>query len=228
MPWPTTCPGNANQHPGQVVLDANHIACPQEVIAAKKKVSAEKLAKATALDNAQKQVATKEDVMAVEQMAQCTGPGHLVRPKPKPHPVTKAVTAPTANPNETLVGANPVSQGTDMKELSEVLKDISMAVYPHPGNFQYDDGCNLTFNIVSQRISEWRGNFSSTAITILMAFFASMDEYETKEAQKAYAEYQLEDSHFVYEDPDSEDSPGAFLLEFILHIFTVQLNATQG
>ncbi|KAG2047654.1 hypothetical protein BDR06DRAFT_850032, partial [Suillus hirtellus] len=60
-----------------------------------------------------------------------------------------------------------------------------------------------------QRISEWRGNFGSTAITILMAFFASTDEYKTKEAHKEYAEYQLEDSHFVYEDPDNEDSPGA-------------------
>ncbi|KAG1720494.1 hypothetical protein EDB19DRAFT_1597926, partial [Suillus lakei] len=79
-----------------------------------------------------------------------------------------------------------------------------------------------------QRISEWRGNFGSTAITILMAFFASTDEFKTKEARKDYAEYQLEDSRFVYEDPDNEDSPGAFLSEFILRIFAVQLNATQG
>jgi hypothetical protein len=61
-----------------------------------------------------------------------------------------------------------------------------------------------------------------------MAFFASTDEFKTKEAHKEYAEYQLQDSRFVYEDPDNEDSPGAFLSEFILHIFTVQLNATQG
>ncbi|KAG1732518.1 hypothetical protein EDB19DRAFT_1912030 [Suillus lakei] len=96
------------------------------------------------------------------------------------------------------------------KELSDVLEDISMAVYPHPGNFQHNDGCNLAFNVVSQRISEWRGNFGSTAITILMAFFASTDEYKTKEAWKAYAKYQLEDSCFVYEDPERKDSPGAF------------------
>jgi hypothetical protein len=61
-----------------------------------------------------------------------------------------------------------------------------------------------------------------------MAFFTSTDEFKTKEACKDYAEYQLEDSRFVYEDPDNEDSPGAFLLEFILHVFAVQLNATQG
>ncbi|KAG2037135.1 hypothetical protein BDR03DRAFT_1011054 [Suillus americanus] len=105
---------------------------------------------------------------------------------------------------------------------------IFMAVCKQPGDFRNDDGCNLAFNIVCQRISEWRGNFGSTAIMILMAFFASTDEFKTKEARKDYAEYQLEDSRFVYEDPDNEDSPGAFLLEFILRIFAVQLNATQG
>ncbi|KAG0692645.1 hypothetical protein DFH29DRAFT_1008290 [Suillus ampliporus] len=114
------------------------------------------------------------------------------------------------------------------EKLSDVLEDIFMAVCKQPGDFRNDDGCNLAFNVVCQRISEWRGNFSSTAITILMAFFTSTDEYKTKEAHKEYAEYQLEDSHFVYEDPDNEDSPGAFLSEFILRIFAVQLNATQG
>ncbi|KAG2339205.1 hypothetical protein BDR05DRAFT_1003614 [Suillus weaverae] len=100
MPRPATRPGNANKHPGQVVLD----------------VSAEKLAKATALDDAQKQVAAKEDAMAVEQMAQRAGPGRLVRPKPKPRPVTKAVTAPAANPNETPVEANLASRSTDIQK----------------------------------------------------------------------------------------------------------------
>ncbi|KAG1895103.1 uncharacterized protein F5891DRAFT_984551 [Suillus fuscotomentosus] len=90
MPRPATCPGNANKHPGQEVIAAE-----------KKKVSAEKSAKVTALDNAQKQVTAKEDAMAVEQMAQCAGPGPLVRAKPKLHPATKAVTAPTANLNKT-------------------------------------------------------------------------------------------------------------------------------
>jgi hypothetical protein len=42
-----TCPGNADKHPGQIVLEASRIACPKDVIAAeRKKVSAEKLAKA--------------------------------------------------------------------------------------------------------------------------------------------------------------------------------------
>ncbi|KAG2050394.1 hypothetical protein BDR06DRAFT_1064878 [Suillus hirtellus] len=481
MPRPATRPGNVNKHPGQIVLEASRVACPKDVIAAeKKKASAEKLAKATALENAQKKVAATEDAMAVEQMAQHAGPGHLVRPKPKPCPVTK--TAPTANPDKTSVEAKTVSQSTDTlkkkypglkltfkdgvnasrkvsnngtssttcvvlsagrgsdsgknrrslgceqavsteevevgkwvrnvasksqrkpsappsarasviatrdadisedknlpedhdksvivsrggqgvmhmietvddamrgrkctlsttslddlepeerremeedqdadehipdkdedvemmdqqgdiemsvsimdtmmdspkskyiktkngcaqctilnlkkeklknshlpsaaqnlsfrsifismvmhwvgnnsypwtipnEKLSDVLEDIFMVVCKQPGDFRNDDGCNLAFNLVCQRISEWRGNFSSTAITILMAFFASTDEYKTKEARKEYAKYQLEDSCFVYEDPDNKDSPGAFLSEFILRIFAVQLNATQG
>ncbi|KAG1831536.1 hypothetical protein EV424DRAFT_1342902 [Suillus variegatus] len=40
------------------------------------------------------------------------------------------------------------------QKISDILKDISMVVYPTPGNFQYDNGCNLTFTLVSQRISE--------------------------------------------------------------------------
>ncbi|KAG2132993.1 hypothetical protein DEU56DRAFT_739145 [Suillus clintonianus] len=115
-------------------------------------------------------------------------------------------------------------------ELSDVLEDIYHAVYNEPGDFEVD-GCNGAFNVVSEslfQLSEWRGYFGSTAVTILMTFFVSMDEYETKEARKAYAEYQLEDSRFVYEDPDNEDSPGAFLSEFILRTFAVHLSAIQG
>ncbi|KAG2062484.1 hypothetical protein BDR04DRAFT_1165150 [Suillus decipiens] len=99
------------------------------------------------------------------------------------------------------------------KKLSDVLEDIFIVVCKQPGDFRNDNGCNLAFSIVCQRISEWR---------------ASIDEYRTKEACKEYAEYQLEDSCFVYEDPDNKDSPGAFLSEFILCIFAVQLNATKG
>ncbi|KAG2032715.1 hypothetical protein BDR03DRAFT_1014964 [Suillus americanus] len=132
MPRPATRPGNANKHPGQIVLEASHVARPKDVIAAeRKKASAEKSAKAIALEDAQKKVAATEDAMAVEQMAQRAGPGCLVRPKPKLRPVTKA--ALTANPDKThkpyaiqcccktyqffviytAVGAKPVSKSTD-------------------------------------------------------------------------------------------------------------------
>ncbi|KAJ8589887.1 hypothetical protein M405DRAFT_191428 [Rhizopogon salebrosus TDB-379] len=62
-----------------------------------------------------------------------------------------------------------------------------------------------------------------------MAIFASMgDDYKTQESRKEYAEYLLDGLHFVYEDPDDEEQPGAFLSEFILRIFATHLNAIHG
>ncbi|KAG2368005.1 hypothetical protein BDR07DRAFT_1478599 [Suillus spraguei] len=58
--------------------------------------------------------------------------------------------------------------------------------------------------------------------------YQQLPEVNALEAQKEYAEYQLEDSCFMYEDPDNEDSPGAFLSEFILCVFAAHLNAIQG
>ncbi|KAG2118677.1 uncharacterized protein F5147DRAFT_647830 [Suillus discolor] len=410
MPQPAMRPGNVNKHPGQIVLEASRVARPKDVIAAeKRKASAEKLAKATALENAQKKVAATEDAMAVEQMAQRAGPGHLVRPKPKPRPVTKA--APTANPNKMSVEAKTVSQSTDalkkkypglkltfkdgsnsgknrrllesessilteevevgkwarsvasksqqkpsappsarasviasrdadvsedenlpedhdesvtvsrggqgVMHIIETVDDATMGrkctlsttslddlepeerrkmeedqdadkhipdededvdMTDQQGDMEMSvsvmdtmmDGpkskyiktkngraqrtilnlkkekpknshlpsaahnlsfCSIfipmvihwvsnnnypwtipdeklsdvledIFMVVCQRISEWRGNFGSTAITILMAFFASTDEYKTKEARKEYAEYQLEDSRFIIDSLD--------------------------
>ncbi|KAG2125991.1 hypothetical protein DEU56DRAFT_916271 [Suillus clintonianus] len=89
--------------------------------------------------------------------------------------------------------------------LSDTLDNIYLAVYNQPGDFEVDS-CNGAFSVVGQRISEWRGNFGSVAVTILMAFFASMDEYETQD----------------------EDSPGAFFSEFILRTFAAHLGAIQG
>ncbi|KAG2047834.1 hypothetical protein BDR06DRAFT_976418 [Suillus hirtellus] len=95
------------------------------------------------------------------------------------------------------VGNNSYPWTIPDEKLSDILEDIFMAVCKQPGDFRNDDSCNLAFNLVCQRLSEWRGNFGSTAITILMAFFASMNKYKTKEASKEYAEYQLEDSCFA-------------------------------
>ncbi|KAG2029451.1 hypothetical protein BDR03DRAFT_880725, partial [Suillus americanus] len=64
----------------------------------------------------------------------------------------------------------------------------------------------------SQRIHEWQAAFGSTAVGVLMAFFASTLEYQAQEARKEYAEYQLQDCHFIYEDPNNEEQPGAFCL----------------
>lgn len=62
-----------------------------------------------------------------------------------------------------------------------------------------------------------------------MAIFTSMgDDYKTEESRQEYAEYLLDGLRFVYENPDSEEHPGAFLSEFILRIFATHLNAIQG
>ncbi|KAG0693577.1 hypothetical protein DFH29DRAFT_881354 [Suillus ampliporus] len=131
MTRPATHPGNTNKHPGQIVLNADRMRCPKEVIAAKKnKKAAKKSVKAAALDSTQKQVAAKKDVMAIEQTAQRAGPGRLIRPKPKPHPVTKkpaSTLEATKNP-ETSVKANLASENVGIQKkkypgLKLTLKD---------------------------------------------------------------------------------------------------------
>ncbi|KAG1882226.1 hypothetical protein F4604DRAFT_1921955 [Suillus subluteus] len=84
------------------------------------------------------------------------------------------------------------------------------------------------YNAASQCIHEWWAAFSSTAIGILMAFFASTLEYETQEACKEYAEYQLQDCRFMYKDPNNEEQPGAFLSKYMLCIFATHLTAISG
>lgn len=61
-----------------------------------------------------------------------------------------------------------------------------------------------------------------------MAFFTSNPDYQTQTACKAFADDQLEDSRFIYENPESEDNPGAFLSEYFLRTFAMHLNAIAG
>ncbi|KAG0695518.1 hypothetical protein DFH29DRAFT_879977 [Suillus ampliporus] len=126
MTRPATCPGNTNKHPRQIVLNADRMRCPKEVIAAKKnKKAAKKSVKAAALDSTQKQVAAKEDVMAIEQTAQHAGPGRLIRPKPKPRPVTKkpaSTLEATKNP-ETSIEANLASENVGIQKKKSTIDD---------------------------------------------------------------------------------------------------------
>ncbi|KAG2037357.1 hypothetical protein BDR03DRAFT_1010822 [Suillus americanus] len=113
-------------------------------------------------------------------------------------------------------------------ELESVLELIFYEVYPrNKGGCSFDVG-DLSFHLVSQRIHKWRASFGSTAITVLMAFFTSTPDYETQEAGEEYTEYQLQDCRFIYEDPDNEDQPSAFLSEYILRIFAAHLTAVAG
>lgn len=78
------------------------------------------------------------------------------------------------------------------------------------------------------KIHEWMTSFGSMAITVLMAFFTSNPEYQTQAARKAFTDDQLKDSRFVYENPESQDNPGAFLSVYFLRIFATHLNAIAG
>ncbi|KAG2050600.1 hypothetical protein BDR06DRAFT_1064338 [Suillus hirtellus] len=114
------------------------------------------------------------------------------------------------------------------KKLSDVCHDIFHEVFNGaPGEFKVDS-YSSGFHMVYQRISEWRGFFGSTAVNVLITFFTSNDNLKTPNAQKEYAGDQLVDSCFMYEDPDNEDLPGAFLSEFVLRVFTAHLNAIYG
>ncbi|KAG0701246.1 hypothetical protein DFH29DRAFT_876059 [Suillus ampliporus] len=81
---------------------------------------------------------------------------------------------------------------------------------------------------VSQRVHKWRASSGSTANSVLIAFFALTPKYKTQEAREEYAKEQLEECRFVYEDPDNEEQPGAFLSEYILRIFASHLTAIAG
>ncbi|KAG2101878.1 uncharacterized protein F5147DRAFT_655191 [Suillus discolor] len=121
------------------------------------------------------------------------------------------------------------------EKLSDVCYNIFSVVYNGvPGEFEADSwsgGFHVSVNYISAGLSKdfrVEGSLGSTAVSVLVMFFTSNDDFQAPKARKKYAEYQLEDSCFVYEDPDNEDSPGAFLSEFILHVFAAHLDAIQG
>ncbi|KAG1720791.1 uncharacterized protein EDB91DRAFT_1088696 [Suillus paluster] len=113
-------------------------------------------------------------------------------------------------------------------ELGSVLEQIYYTVYPHKlGGCDFDVE-ELAFQLVSQRVHKWWASFGSTANSVLIAFFASTPKYKTQEAHEEYTEEKLKECHFVYEDPENEEQPGAFLSEYILRIFASHLTAIAG
>ncbi|KAG0705615.1 hypothetical protein DFH29DRAFT_872959 [Suillus ampliporus] len=87
-------------------------------------------------------------------------------------------------------------------ELESVLEKIFYMVYPHRGACDFDVE-DLAFQLP------------------LIHLF----QYVTQEAHEEYAKDQLEECCFVYEDSDNDKQPGAFLSEYILHIFAAHLTA---
>ncbi|KAG1884781.1 hypothetical protein F4604DRAFT_1919306 [Suillus subluteus] len=158
MPQPGTCPSNANKHPGQIVLDTNRVQRPREVVAAEK---GQKAAKASTLDNAHKQIAAREDTMAVEQNAQLAGPGWLVRPKPFLLP-KKTAQALVPNLDPAMTSA---TWTLGPKTCKQVLHNPKYYCKDLPFGFDlysWRCGSNSKFLVLNNDDSEWREDVDAT------------------------------------------------------------------
>ncbi|KAG1751266.1 uncharacterized protein EDB91DRAFT_595426, partial [Suillus paluster] len=81
------------------------------------------------------------------------------------------------------------------------------------------------FGVTNQRLSEWRSNFGSTAIAIIIDFMARNDDTSPGEL----AEYLLSDYAFLYEDPEVIDKTKTFQSPFMLQLIaTGHFHATSG
>ncbi|KAG2148685.1 uncharacterized protein EDB93DRAFT_1103738 [Suillus bovinus] len=104
MSRPATCASNANKHPGDIVHITNQQQHSKKEITAEKKEKQKQdkqAAKSTAAEQARTKTAMQEDVMAIKQQAQLTGPPKLIRPQPRPHIPGKKGTEPQTDPGDT-------------------------------------------------------------------------------------------------------------------------------
>ncbi|KAG1883444.1 hypothetical protein F4604DRAFT_1677762 [Suillus subluteus] len=107
--------------------------------------------------------------------------------------------------------------------LLEAIKHAFAVVYPEVEYSPTLQGS--VFGVTNQRLSEWRSNFGSTAIAIIIDFMARNDDTSPGEL----AEYLLLDYGFLYEDPDVIDKTKTFQSAFMLQLVaTGHLHATTG
>ncbi|KAG2151130.1 uncharacterized protein EDB93DRAFT_1249620 [Suillus bovinus] len=104
------------------------------------------------------------------------------------------------------VGNSSYSWSIPEEDLSNVLYEISNCIGgKNQGVHDFEYLTRWSYQAV-QKIHEWKASFGSTAITILMTFFtATNPEYETQAARKSFANDQLEDSCFIYKNPDRHE-----------------------
>lgn len=77
----------------------------------------------------------------------------------------------------------------------------------------------------TQRLAEWRSNFGSTGLAIMIDFFARNSDTEPKVLATAL----LRDFSFLFEDMDNLDTMQAFRSPFMLQLFaTAHLHSTVG
>ncbi|KAG2149551.1 hypothetical protein BD769DRAFT_1381341 [Suillus cothurnatus] len=107
--------------------------------------------------------------------------------------------------------------------LLEAINHIFQVVYPEVKYAPSLQGS--VFGVTNQRLSEWRSNFGSTAIAIIIDFMARNDDANPSDL----AEYLLSDFAFLYEDPDVIDKMKTFRSPFMLQLVaTGHLQATIG
>ncbi|KAG1745477.1 uncharacterized protein EDB91DRAFT_151167 [Suillus paluster] len=84
---------------------------------------------------------------------------------------------------------------------------------------------SMVHSLTAQRISEWRSNFGSTAIVIIMDFMTRNPDC----APSVLATFLLNNWAFLFENPDSPSPLTAYCSPFILQLFgTAHLNAIKG
>ncbi|KAG1849691.1 hypothetical protein DFJ58DRAFT_729475 [Suillus subalutaceus] len=107
--------------------------------------------------------------------------------------------------------------------LVEALQHIFDAVYP---DLQYKvTAQGSVFGVATQRLAEWRSNFGSTGLAIMIDFFARNKDTNPKDLSKAL----MEEFVFLFEDLDFSDTMKAFRSPFMIQLFaTAHLHSTVG
>ncbi|KAF8120062.1 hypothetical protein EV363DRAFT_1192874, partial [Boletus edulis] len=98
-------------------------------------------------------------------------------------------------------------------ELVVALQTIFKAVYPEVKYRVVTNGS--VFSVTSQRLSEWRSGFGSTALLMMIDFFSKLDEdVNIREA----ANYLGSEYRFLREDTDSLEQKGLYRSALLLEL----------
>ncbi|KAG2109687.1 uncharacterized protein F5147DRAFT_772972 [Suillus discolor] len=106
------------------------------------------------------------------------------------------------------------------------LQSIYDVVYSEESDLDYKvTAQGSVFGVATQRLAEWRSNFGSTGLAIMMDFFTRNADTDPE----TLADALLEDFVFIYEDMENLDPMQAFRSPFMLQLFTTaHLHAILG
>ncbi|KAG2099904.1 uncharacterized protein F5147DRAFT_655738 [Suillus discolor] len=110
--------------------------------------------------------------------------------------------------------------------LVEALQSIYDVVYSEESDLDYKVTTQgSVFGVATQRLAEWRSNFGSMGLAIMMDFFTRNADTDPE----TLADALLEDFAFIYEDMENLDLMQAFRSPFMLQLFaTAHLHAILG